>query len=587
MLPVNSGHVRFRMVKTDFLDFHSDIMPLIPFKTDTAYTKPEQAGIHNRVLIPFSFILVLALVIRVVAAIFSRGYAFHDDHFDVITIAQHWVEGIPDWLNEDMPPRHSMFYVGLHYVLFYSCDYLGFTSPDGKMVLVRLLHGIYSTLIVYFGYKITDLLAGKREARLVGLMLALMWFMPFMSVRNLVEMVCIPPYLAAFYLILKNQDRSRWQPYCWAGALFGLAFVFRYHSVLLAAGIGLVLLQQRQWRHLAGWLAGFVGVVTLIQGTIDYIFFDYPFASIVTYFLFNTQHALEYTTGPVHRYLLTLLGFLVPPVSVYLLFGYARTARLTPMLFWGGLLFFVAHSLFPNKQERFILPLLPLVILLGVIGWQQFVPASRFWQGRRKLLAYSWGFFWILNLAATLALCFTYTKKSRIAPLVYLGRQDQLKGILLEYGGHSPKLPPLFYLGRMAAQAEDFRDDHKNRWGAYKTGRPLPAGFVMVYNLHDEKPLDTLRAELIRPYLPDYVVVVGQDDLARRLQRLRGFYPNLQLHHTISPSLYDQVLHLLNPRVHKDEQVRIYRVRPEAASSTLKGIEVVEGEIPEKAQANG
>lgn len=529
-------------------------------KANPTLSYPAQAAPHLRPYIPLSLILSLAVLLRVLAAFFSRGYAFHDDHFDVIAIAQHWVEGVPDWLHEDLPPRHSMFYVGLHYILFYMCDHLGFTHPEGKMTLVRLLHGLYATLVVYFGYKITALLAGNREARLVGLLLALMWYMPFMSVRNLVEMVCIPPYLAAFYLMHKHPERLR--SYFWAGALFGLAFVLRYHTLLLAAGIGLVLLYQRRWHAGAWWLAGFALVVTLIQGSIDYVFFDYPFHSVVTYFLFNTQHAQGYTTGPVYRHLLTLLGFLVPPVSVYLLVGYARTARLAPMLFGGGLAFFIAHSLFPNKQERFILPMLPLIVMLGVIGWQQFAATSRFWLSRRKLLAYSWGFFWALNLLAAVALCFTYSKKSRIAPLVYLAGQDQLKGILLETGPRGGKIPPLFYLGRLAAEAEDFRRDDKNRWGRYKSGTPLPENFVMVYSLNNDKPLDTLRAQIIRPYQPGFVVMVGPEELEKRLQRLRHLYPDLTLVHTISPSLYDQVLHRLNPRVHKDERVRIYRIGP-------------------------
>ncbi|MDQ3290857.1 MAG: mannosyltransferase, partial [Bacteroidota bacterium] len=61
-------------------------------------------------------------------------------------------------------------------------------------------------------------------------------------------------------------------------------------------------------------------------------------------------------------------------------------------------------------------------------------------------------------------------------------------------------------------------------------------------------------------YAPNYVVVVGQDNLEKRLQRLRSLYPNLKLEQTIAPSLYDQVLHHFNPRVHKDEHVRIYQI---------------------------
>ncbi|MHC2991618.1 mannosyltransferase, partial [Pontibacter sp. HJ8] len=389
----------------------------------TAPATADKTGIHNRVLIPLSVILVIALVIRMVAAFFSKGFAFHDDHFDVITIAQNWLYGLPSWLHEDMPPRHSMFYAGIHYVLFYLMEGIGITSPDIKMTVVRVLHGLYSLLIVYYGYKITERLSNQANARIVGLMLALMWFMPFMSVRNLVEMVCIPPFLAAFYHMLKPEERNRNWRYFGAGALFAVAFVLRYHTVLFPLGAGLVLLYRRQWKEII-WLGlGFVVMATLIQGTIDYVFFDYPFHSVVTYFLYNTDNAYNYSTGPVYRFALTILGFMVPPLSVYLLLGYSRTARIAPMLFWAGIVFFVVHSLFPNKQERFILPLFPLIMILGIIGWQSFVRHSRFWQGHKKLLAFSWSFFWIINILVAVGMALTYTKKSRVAPLVYLSEK--------------------------------------------------------------------------------------------------------------------------------------------------------------------
>lgn len=535
--------------------------PISKNKTQSLST-PDQVGIHNHYYISLTVILVMALVIRLVAAFFSPGFAYHDDHFDVISIAQDWVDGIPVWLHEDSPPLHSMLYAGIHYVLFYLLEKIGLAHPETKMLVIRLLHGFYSLLVVYFGYKITEVMSGKREARIVGLMLALMWFMPFMSVRNLVEMVCIPPYLAGFYLLVKTSDKPKSMAFFWAGALFAFAFVFRYHTVLFAGGVGLVLLYKRQWRGLLLFSFGFLFLATLIQGTIDYIFFDYPFHSVVTYFNYNAENAQNYSTGPPYRFVLTLLGFMVPPLSIFLLVGYGRTVRQAPMLFMGGLLFFMVHSLFPNKQERFILPLYPLFMILGVVGWQSFVRQSRFWQKRRKLLAASWSFFWILNLITALAMALTYSKKSRIAPLVYLSHKPALDGILLEFGDHSLKMPPLFYLGRMSAQGEDFAADPKNRWGKYKNSEPLPPDFVMVYSLNDEKSLHQLQTEIYPAYTPDYLVVVGQDDLSKRLQRIRQLYPEIRLEKTIAPSLYDQVLHRLNPRVHKDEQARIYRILP-------------------------
>ncbi|WP_266203072.1 glycosyltransferase family 39 protein [Pontibacter kalidii] len=520
---------------------------------------------QERYLIPLSTILLIALAIRLLAAFFSKGFAFSDDHFDVITIAQGWLDGFPLWLNEPMPPRHSMLYVLIHYAIFYVLEAVGIFSPEVKMTVVRLVHALYSLLVVYFGYKLTERLSNRANARMVGLMLALVWFMPFMSVRNLVEMVCIPPYLAAFYLMVKEEqtDRKRWLPYFWAGVLFALAFVFRYHTVLFGAGAGLVLLYQRKWREAMAVLLGFLVAAFLVQGVIDIVFFDYPFHSIVAYYQYNSEHANDFSSGPVYRFALTILGFLVPPVSAFLIVGYARTARLAPALFWGGLIFFVAHSLFPNKQERFILPLLPLIMVLGVIGWQQFVRGSAFWQNRRRLLAASWIFFWVLNLLATVGMAFTYTKKSRVAPLVYLSEKQEMDGVVLEFGNHSVKKPPLFYLGRTSAVYDKYIIDEDMVWEEYLQGqKQLPEDFVMAYTLNRDKTTQELQKEIAAsPYKPDYVVVVGNKDMEERMARLQQLFPNLELEHTINPSLYDRLLHLLNPRVHKDEHVQIYKVR--------------------------
>ncbi|RDC64705.1 glycosyltransferase family 39 protein [Adhaeribacter pallidiroseus] len=525
---------------------------------------PNASPAPNRYLIPLSVILLIAFVIRLLAAFFSGGYAFHDDHFDVIEIAQSWLYNLPVWIHDEIPPRHSMFYVGIHYVIFYISEMLGLTSPTGKMLVVRVLHALYSLLVVYYGYKITELLSNQRNARLVGLMLALVWFMPFMSVRNLVEMTCLPPYLAAFYLILKPDSTNQkiiLGRYLRAGALLGLSFILYYQVFILALGAGLVLLFQKQWLKVIYLSLGFSAIALLIQGTIDVTFYKFPFHSVVTYFLYKSDKAYSYSSGPIYRYLVAILFFLVPPLSVYLLIGYGRTAKIAPTLFVAGLLFFVVLSAFPNKQEQFILPLFPIIIILGVIGWQSFAQQSRFWQPRRQLLAASWTFFWVLNITAAVLLAFSYPQKSRIAPLVYLSGKENLHGILLEFGNNNFQVPPLFYLGRMAAEAGPFITDRKKIWQKYKTGTPLPADFVMVYSLNHEKPLKALQAEIKPAYAPNYVVVVGQDDLNKRLQRLRQLYSQIKLEQTIAPSRYDQVRHWLSPWEHSAEQVRIYQVK--------------------------
>ncbi len=102
----------------------------------------------------FSAIMIIAIILRLLAAIFSKGYAMSDDHFVVIHVAQRWVDGFNDWFNRDHLSGFSLVYTGFHYLLFYCLKLIDITDPTIKMYIVRLIHAAYSLLTVYFGYKI-------------------------------------------------------------------------------------------------------------------------------------------------------------------------------------------------------------------------------------------------------------------------------------------------------------------------------------------------------------------------------------------------------------------------------------------------
>lgn len=54
-------------------------------------------------------LLFIALAIRLISTFFSHGYPFHDEHWDVIRVAQDWVNGIPHWISDDVPPTIACF----------------------------------------------------------------------------------------------------------------------------------------------------------------------------------------------------------------------------------------------------------------------------------------------------------------------------------------------------------------------------------------------------------------------------------------------------------------------------------------------
>ena len=120
---------------------------------------------------PLRAILVLGLLLRILASCYSPGYFMHDDHFLVIETGASWAEGedYNNWLPEgqkrngiDSPSPHqaNLAYPGIVSVFFRACHFVGLVQPNKQMVLLRLLHGMFSLLVVVLGYRIAFRIGG-------------------------------------------------------------------------------------------------------------------------------------------------------------------------------------------------------------------------------------------------------------------------------------------------------------------------------------------------------------------------------------------------------------------------------------------
>ena len=470
---------------------------------------------------PLLSILLIAALVRIVAVIFAKGYGMFDDHFDVIEVAQRWVNGYRDWLGHRESVR-SLIYPGCHYLFFVGCEALGITDPQWKMVGVRFLHAAYSLLAVYFGYKTIRVLTDSDTARLGGLLLAIFWLFPFMAVRNLIEIVCIPPLLAGFYYLSRDALRRTRSDLMSAGVLFGLGFVLRYATLPLAGTVGLVLVFRKEWKAAVYYGGAFLLSVTLIQGVSDWIGYGFPFSSVIAYFSYNATHSTLYTTGPWYIYILLAIGVFIPPASLWLLAGYLRTWKCQALLFWPVLVFLLVHSIFPNKQERFMLPVAPIILMLGVIGWREFERQSAPSHSRQRLFRGLWGWFWIVNTLLLGLATLTYSKRARVETLTYLSKQPAVRSLLVDCADASLPALPLFYLGK-----------------------ELP-----IFYLHPLQSVADLQAEiaLARSPTPTHVIFLGNNNLAERSRRLQAWLPKLKREQTITASYIDQCLYSLNPK---------------------------------------
>ena len=490
---------------------------------------------------PLVLIMGAAIFFRLLSVIFAKGWGMIDDHFIVIESAQSWVDGtdynfwLPGTIGNKGPTGHNFFYPGLHYLLFSFFKMIHFSDPQSKMLVVRFLHGAWSLVTVYFGYKITEKLGDKKSARMAGLLLAILWFMPWMSVRNLVEMACIPfIILGVWFIVSREKNTGQQAAYFLAGLFLGFAFNLRPQTIFFGIGLGLAILIQGKWKETLAYILGVIVPIILIQGTIDYFIWGRPFIEIITYFKINFKESENYITLPWYNYFLVVFGILVPPVSCFLFFGFLRTWKKYLIIFIPVALFFILHSAFPNKQERFILPIIPFIIITGVIGWNEFVEKSLFWQKKEKLLKSSWNFFWLVNLTLLIVVSVVYSKRARVETMTYLSKYPTIHYLFVADSEESPEMFPKFYLGQWPGMYDELVGTENTASMMNRVSR-LPS-----------------KAQ------PQFILFTGDNNHPDQVIKARKSFPFIVYEKTIEPGMVDKIVHWLNP-INKNRKVYIYR----------------------------
>jgi hypothetical protein len=491
---------------------------------------------------PLLALTCIALVPRLLAAFFSEGYFAHDDHFLIIEAAGSWVQApaYSTWLPWNQvgvphPSGHSMVYVGLHFVLFSFLKSVAITDPKAMMLVVRMIHAGFSVVVVRVGYRIARSLGDPAIAWRTGLFLALFYFMPFLAVRNLVEVVCIPFLLLGSWYLLKEDARTT-RSVLIAGIWIGLAINIRFQTIFFAAGPGLALLLMRRWVPALTYGLGLALPLAVLQGGIDLMLWGRPFAELTEYVLYNMANTTTYFDQPWYNYLLLILGIFIPPFSIAIFFGFFR--RSTPLLLWLPVVLFLAiHSYFPNKQERFLFPIVPLFFVLGHVSWEMWRNASAWWAERPRLWRGIWIFTWTINIAALLLITFSSSKRSRVEALYGLRGRSDVRGLVIEdsYQGTAP-MPPLFYAGVWDVPVESYIDStvvFSDRLAIYPDGSR-----------------------------PNIVLFIGEEDLPARMVRMEQATGPLTILYRAEPGALDKLVHWLNP-VNRNETITVAQVENE------------------------
>jgi len=512
--------------------------------------------IHSK---PLVSIILLALALRLVAVFFSQGYGMHDDHFLVIEPAQSWVDGIDfdNWLPKhqtELSAGHSFIYPGIHYFVFEIFKHAGISDPSIKMYLIRLFHALWSLIVVVLGFKMADKLYNRKSAIQVGVLLATLWFMPFLSIRNLVEMAAIPFLMIGTWMIMNAEAKKNiLLTYFLAGLILGISFSFRYQSIIFAGGIWLVVLFSKKWKESIVLGLGIIISLLLFQGLVDYLLGARPFDEIVKYVSYNMRMKDVYGTKNVLMYVELVPGMLLPPVGLFLFWGFFYKWKKYLLLFLPTFLFFLFHSIFPNHQERFILTIVPFIVILGVMGWNEFAEKSKYWLKRPKLLKGCFVFFWSLNILLLIFTTTCYSKRARVETMIYLSQyKNEINNIVLEESNHDGvDMLPVYYMGKWI--------------NVFELGKPSDSWRKDTAMIVSERSVNRVinKIEYFKDcpknQKPQYVCFGGDWNLAHRIANVKTVFPQLSFDTAIQPGLVDRVMLKLNPKNNRNNPIYIFK----------------------------
>lgn len=429
--------------------------------------------------------LLLGLIARFVTAYFVYGAQSVDDYSHGLLPTLEFFEGKAF----DLPLWRSPLLVWTLIPIAKLGLLLGIDTQFG---LIRfILGGLASfSLLGIVGYyiwadkkwrKTPEAGAGEREDRLYYLplyLLSLHFLMPFASTRAFGESIAITLVLLGFLLIER-------QKIFWGALLLGITCLYRFQVGLLAFGFAAYYLGSRQWRNL-GWVV-LAGIITgMIEGLIDFGYGRYPLETLYNYFYVNKDGAVEHSIQPWYNTWAALLPLWFLPFSLPLMTQLKKMERFEKVWLGVVLFFVLMHSLIPHKEERFLYPILPIMLVLFGRIW------ARGWDmGYNK---YFFKPFYGFILAAGLILAsVSNSQAGEYEPLL---RAEKIRGPVLIWDFDSV-LRISFFRHRLVKPPVDYQEF--DRWPTAPELVPFKDRTVFLVTSKDENllSLENAQSELL------------------------------------------------------------------------------------------
>lgn len=330
------------------------------------------------------FLVCLAgVVLRVFNAFAHIHMIYPDEHFQTLEIANLLVNGVGFKAWEWEQGARSWATPALFVPWLWLLKLFGVTSGALLIALCRAFMALLGGLALFQFARLLKPPRFQLPAAVFGTaVFALLPVMIVWATTTFSETISLFLIWSAMPFLVDSVDQPGTTPRSWflAGLILGVAFIFRLQMAFWALGFAAtVLIFYRPAARLflsAG--AGFV-IGTLVQGLTDLMTWGSFFHSLRTYYRVNlTEGFLEkFAVTPFYQYAFMVwenlgAGTMVALIVVLGLALAARALRFHRrdlLVLLPALVFLVAHSFFPHKEPRFILPALPAFFYLFAVAW--------------------------------------------------------------------------------------------------------------------------------------------------------------------------------------------------------------------------
>ena len=307
-------------------------------------------------------------LLYLITAITNPGIIAADDYGDVISrilpAQAHSVQEIGEKAGFRSP-----FTPLVHLAIVKAALALGVTHPLMQFRIDLAVVGLFSFFVILWsGWVLFGAYAEPERSRYRVVFAALLGFYflaALMLTRPMVEAMSAPFLAASVAMACRYQQTARRWWLVASIVSLSVGALHRPQIGVCALALVVLVLWLKRWTDLAV-LAIVGGICIVASGMLDYALIGQWHATLRRYVAINSTYSANWDTSPWYVFTLLFVGLSLPPTFLLRYHGLDWQAQFGPLravlLYFA--VFLLAHSVISHKEERFMIPVTPLFLML-------------------------------------------------------------------------------------------------------------------------------------------------------------------------------------------------------------------------------